>query len=229
MNTYENAVMISRTGDTFTGISNMSGGFPLLINNFRIPTCENLFQALKFPNHPELQSQVLSQTSPMGARTLAGKVVHKSLIREDWSDIQLEVMDYCIRAKLIWNWVSFGHLLRESVGQTILENSSKNDLFWGVRSTSEGYRGINHLGQLLMGLRDEYLSEDNEVLHLLTPPDLGLKLGGEELQTVDRRKHLVRFGTRKTAEIYQLRPDRMSHTSMPNQNWGELEKAVVNY
>jgi len=228
MNTYEDAVVFPRIGDTFLGLSNMAVGFPVLINESRIPTCENLFQALKFPDYPELQRQILSQQSPMGARTLAGRLHHKDSIRSDWQDIQLEVMVYCIRAKLIWHWVGFGNVLRETAGREILENSSKTDTFWGVVPAAEGYRGMNHLGRLLTGLRDEYLSEDNEVLHLLTPPELGLRLGGEELKVVDRRKFLTRFGTSKTAEVDQRWPYRVPHTAVPNPGTVEvLENAVA--
>jgi len=214
MNTYENEVAYTRTGDTYLGLSNMAPGFPVLLNgSLRAPTCEHLFQALKFPDYPELQRQILSQRTPVLARILAGRVHHKPRIRSDWKEIQMEVMAFCIRAKLIWNWVGFGNRLREAADKEILETSSKIDVFWGVVPTSDGHRGLNHLGSLLAGLRDEYLSEDNAVLHLLTPPDLGLKLCGEALKVVDRRKFLTRFGTNKTAEVDQRWPYRVQHKS----------------
>jgi predicted NAD-dependent protein-ADP-ribosyltransferase YbiA (DUF1768 family) len=214
MNTYENEVAYTRTGDAYLGLSNLALGFPVLMNGFvRSPTCEHLFQALKFPDYPELQRQILSQRTPVLAQRLAGRVHHKTRIRSDWKEIQMEVMAFCIRAKLIWNWVGFGKFLREVAGKEILETSSKTDTFWSAVPTSDGHRGENHLGALLMGLRDEYLSEDNAVLHVLTPPDLGLRLGGEELKVVDRRKFLTRFGTRKTAEVDQRWPYRVQHTT----------------
>jgi hypothetical protein len=40
-------------------------------------------------------------------KRLAG-VEHKTRVRSDRKEIQLEVMAICIRAKLIWNWVGFG-------------------------------------------------------------------------------------------------------------------------
>ena len=223
MNEHENAVVYTRIGESFQGLSNMSGGFQLLINgSIRAPNAENLFQALKFPDFPEIQGRVLSQQSPMGARILSGRLENKTRVRPDWEEIKLEAMAFCIRAKLIWNWVGFGKVLREASGKEILENSSKTDRFWGVVQMEDGYRGMNHLGVLLMGLRDEYLSEDNEVLHLLTPPDLGLRLGGEELKVVDRRKFLTRFGTHKTAEVDLRWPYRVSHTSESNTGMVEV-------
>lgn len=214
MNTYENEVVYTRTGDTYLGLSNLALGFPVLMNgSVRTPTCEHLFQALKFPDSPELQRQILSQRTSVLAKRLAGRVEHKTRIRSDWKEIQMEVMAFCIRAKLIWNWVGFGNRLREAADREIQENSSKTDVFWGVVPTSDGHRGLNHLGILLAGLRDEYLSEDNAVLHLLTPPDLGLRLCGEALKVVDRRKFLTRFGTNKTAEVDQRWPYRVHHTN----------------
>jgi len=229
MNTYENEVAYTRTGDTYLGLSNLALGFPVLMNGFvRTPTCEHLFQALKFPDYPELQRQILSQRTPVLAKRLAGRVHHKTRIRSDWKEIQMEVMAFCIRAKLIWNWVGFGKLLREVAGKEILETSSKTDAFWGVVPTGGNYRGMNHLGHLLMGMRDEYLSEDNEVLHRLTPPDLGLKLFGEELDVIDRHEFLTRFGTRKTSEVDQRWPYRVHHTTESSSGTVEvLEKTVI--
>lgn len=179
MNEHENAVAYTRIGDAYLGLSNMSEGFPLLINGtVRIHNAENLFHALKVSDYPELQRQILSQQNPMGARILSGRLENKSRVRPDWQDIQLEVMAYCLRAKLIWNWVGFGNILRDASGKDILDTSSKTDRFWGVVQSKGGYTGMNHLGHLLMGLRDEYLSEDNAVLQRLTPPDLGLRLLG---------------------------------------------------
>jgi len=224
MNTYENEVAYTRIGDTYLGLSNLTPGFPVLMNGLvRTLTCEHLFQSLKFPDYPELQRQILSQRTPVLAKRLAGRVHHKTRIRSDWKEIQMEVMAFCIRAKLIWNWVGFGKLLREVAGKEILETSSKTDAFWGVVPTSDGHRGENHLGALLMGLRDEYLSEDNAVLHVLTPPDLGLRLCGEELKVVDRRKFLTRFGTNKTAEIDQRWPYRVHHTTESSPGTVEIE------
>lgn len=210
MNEHENAVAYTRIGDAYLGLSNMSEGFPLLINGtVRIHNAENLFQALKFSDYPELQRQILSQQSPMGARILSGRLENKSRVRPDWQDIQLEVMAYCLRAKLIWNWVGFGNILRDASGRDILDTSSKTDRFWGVVQSKGGYTGMNHLGHLLMGLRDEYLSDDNAVLHRLTPPDLELRLLGEELDVIDRQEFLTRFGTRKTVEVDQRWPYRV--------------------
>lgn len=227
MNTFENEVVFTRVGENINGLSNMSDQFPVRINNFNMPNCENLFQALKFPDFPELQFQLLSQKSRMGARTISNKQANKPRIRSDWKEIELEVMAYSIRAKLIWNWVGFGVRLRESSDKTIFENTSKTDSFWGVVSSSEGLRGKNHLGILLMGLRDEYLSEDNEVLHLLTPPDLGLMLGGEELKVVDRRRFLTRFGTHKTETVNQMWPYRVDHTTESGSGTVEVRKEAA--
>ena len=40
-------------------LSNMAPNFPIYINNTRIRTAEALYQALRFPNNPEIQIGII--------------------------------------------------------------------------------------------------------------------------------------------------------------------------
>lgn len=189
------------------GFSNMSLDYPILINGARIQSCEHLFHALKFPDHPQLQQSIISTSMPSKARTLSSKECNKTKVRSDWKDIQIEAMYFCLRAKLIWNWVSFGRLLGEASDLQILEASSRRDGFWGVASKNGKIVGHNHLGTLLIRLRDEYLGDGNESLRLLhAPENLALNFLGRDIQDIDRRGHLIRQGTKKTASVDAIRP-----------------------
>lgn len=203
----ESYVTFLKTNEEFGGLSNMCGDYFIMINSVRILSSEHLYQSLKFSENPEIQKQILSKPSPIVAKMVSRKKDHKELIRSDWNEIQLEVMEFCLKTKLIWNWVKFGNLLRLTEGKTIYEISSKKDKYWGVIRCDDGFVGENNLGKLLMKLRDEFMSDSNEHLRLVTPPaHINLKFLGENIQITDRRNHLQQAGTRTTGLVNELKP-----------------------
>ena len=209
MNKYVKNEVVSflKTDGGFGGLSNMAGGYPLLVNGLHVRSSEHLYQALKFPDHPSVQLEILEKPSPLVAKWTAKRKDYKSFIRDDWEDVKLEVMDYCLRAKLITHWVKFGDLLRSTGHKDIVEISSKKDRFWGAAQDGDGLHGHNHLGRLLTTLRNEFVHQGNEPLRVLVPaPELHLKLNGSDLTTVDRRHHLCQVGTRSTAKVERIRP-----------------------
>lgn len=62
----QNHVSFLKTDDEFGGLSNMAGGFPLLVNGVRVLTSEHLYQSLKFSNNPEIQKAVLNRARESG-------------------------------------------------------------------------------------------------------------------------------------------------------------------
>lgn len=202
-----NCVTFLKTNEVFGGLSNMSGEYPIAVNGVRILTSEHLYQALKFPNHPEIQKAILNKPSPIACKWIANKKEYRSLVQTGWKEVQLEVMEFCLRTKLVWHWVKFGNLLRGTAGKTIFEISSKGNRYWGVSVCDDGFVGENHLGRLLMKLRDELLGESNEHLrHVVAPRHLGLRFLGEEIEVKDRRQHLCQEGTRSTDRVNAVRP-----------------------
>lgn len=200
-------VSFLKTNEEFGGLSNMSGAFQMSVNGVRVLTSEHLYQALKFPDHPEVQKLILSKPSPIACKMVAKSKVNREKIREDWKEVQLEVMEFCLKLKLLWHWMKFGKLLRDTEGKEIVEISSKRDTYWGKVRSEEGLVGDNHLGKLLMKLRDELLGECNEHLRIVSPPShLDLRFLGEEILVKDRRDHLCQVGTRTSALVNQLRP-----------------------
>ncbi|MDP2025613.1 NADAR family protein [Sulfuriferula sp.] len=209
MNKYvkSDVVRLLNIDEVFDGLSNMSGEYPVLINGLRVLSSEHLYQALKFPDHPSIQLKILEMPSPLRAKLFAARKVRKSKIRADWETVKLDVMDYCLRAKLITHWVKFGGLLRSTGHRDIVGMSSMQDAFWGVAEEGSVFRGDNNLGRLLTILRNEFVHHGNEPLRMLAPsPALGLLLNGAELATIDRRHHLCQIGTRTTAKVERIRP-----------------------
>lgn len=183
MNQYRKNEVVSflKTSEAFGGLSNMAPGYQITLYGVRCKTSEHLYQALKFPGNPEIQSEILEAPSPMGAKMVAKRLVYRHLIRPDWEEIKLAVMDYCLRAKLKCNFERFGDLLISTGNADIVEFSSKNDTFWGCIPDGELLIGHNHLGVLLSNLRDELLREGpgaGQRMKLTPPAGVELRFNG---------------------------------------------------
>ena len=213
MNKYVRNEVVSflKTDGEFGGLSNMAGGYPLLVNGLHVRSSEHLYQALKFPGYPSVQLEILEKPSPLVAKWTAKRKDHKPFIRDDWEEVKLEVMDYCLRVKLITHWVKFGDLLRSTGHRDIVEVSSKKDRFWGAVDEGVVLRGHNHLGRLLTTLRNEFVHQGNEPLRVLAnPAGFSLKLNCADVATIDRRHHLCQVGTRSTAKVERMSPTTLS-------------------
>jgi len=177
------SVVFFKTDGTYGGLSNMCGGFPLSVNGIEIRNSESLYQSCRFPDHPEVQRLIIDQTSPLLSKNVS-KPHRKDKTRSDWDEVQVEVMWWCLRVKLLQNWNEFGGLLWMSGQRPIVEESRK-DTFWGTKSTGEGTLvGSNVLGKLLMELRHRYLT-DKGSLRIVDPPGIpSFRLMGEDIGTL---------------------------------------------
>jgi ribA/ribD-fused uncharacterized protein len=129
----------------------MCGGMALLVAGGRFESSEALYQASKFTDH-ELQAEIASRRSPMQAK-MVGRG-HAQAIRDDWMDLRVAVMRWCLAVKLAQSQSRFGLALRETDGLEIIEQS-RHDRFWGaVPDGADLLSGENTLGRLLMELRD---------------------------------------------------------------------------
>lgn len=176
----KNVITFRKTKEAYGGLSNMAAGFFISINNIEIRSSEALYQALRYPNHPEIQKEILLQRSPMTAKMISKK--YRQYTREDWNDKRISLMRWCLRVKLIQNWDEFGALLLLTEDKIIVEESRK-DKFWGAIPYEDELIGVNALGRLLMELRDDlgkYLNADT-----LNPPNIdNLKLLGNEIKPI---------------------------------------------
>ena len=160
--TYDRAssVVFLKTREAFGGLSNMAGGFPLLVNSIHIRTSEALYQICRFPHLPKIQRLILEQRSPMTAKMKSKP--HRCNSRPDWNRVRVNVMRWCLRVKLAQNWDTFSRLLLDTGCRPIVEHSRKDD-FWGAKPVDERTLvGMNVLGRLLMELRESVKSEPLE-------------------------------------------------------------------
>ncbi len=159
----------------------MAAGFPIEVEDVKILSSEALYQAMRYPNNPEYQHEIIKQRSPMTAKMISKK--YRSHTRVDWEEVKLVIMRWCIRVKLIENWDKFGSLLLSTANKQIVEESKK-DAFWGAIPLDVNLLvGTNALGRLLMELRIE-LPEFIGEHQLAKPPIENFKLYGKEISAI---------------------------------------------
>jgi type I restriction enzyme, S subunit len=159
-----NSVVFLKTGEPFGGLSNMAGGYPLLVHGVRIFSSEALYQACRFPHLPEVQRSIIAQASPMTAKMKSKPYRNES--RPDWDRVRVKVMRWCLRVKLCQNWSKFSALLLQTGNRPIVEESRK-DTFWGAKSVDDQTLvGMNVLGRLLMELREVIRSTNAPIVHV---------------------------------------------------------------
>lgn len=179
-------VVFKKTKERYGGLSNMAAGYPVRIGEVGIRTSEALYQACRFPHASDVQEKILSQTSPMAAK-MVSKPYRRERSRQDWDKINIEVMWWCLRVKLVQNWRSFGTLLQETDEKSIVEES-RRDSFWGAVPQGETLRGMNVLGKLLVKLRDEYRSSTEPFD--VDPPEIeSFLLLGEPISLISSTSH----------------------------------------
>lgn len=177
-----------KVDETYGGLSNMSGKyFHLQVNDILVRSSESLYQCLRFTSHPEIQKEILENKSPKGSK-MVSKKYRKEFTREDFDEIKVELMYWCLKVKLCSHPLLFGGLLDRTGDKEIVE-ISKSDCFWGCVREKENENlvtGENVLGKLLMDLRS-YYRENIGKMNLLKVAPLEIndfKLLGEQIREV---------------------------------------------
>ena len=127
----------------------LSNFYPAKMEYEGIPywNAEAAFQAQKCRN-PEDRRQ-FSQLYGNEAKRFGGNIQ----VREDWEKVKLSVMEHIVAAKFDQNPLLARRLL-ETGNKPLIAGNIRGDLFWGKdRKTGEGE---NHLGRILMELRETY-------------------------------------------------------------------------
>lgn len=103
---------------------------------------EAAYQAQKV-TMPELKRVFLGVS---GAK--AKEISHEIVVRADWHDVSLDLMEHIIRAKFEQN-MDIRNKLLDTCNAELIEGNVWNDTFWGVCNGV----GENHLGKILMSER----------------------------------------------------------------------------
>lgn len=123
------------------------------MSGMEYPTVEHAFQAAKTTD-PNLRWKVRAAGTPGEAKRM-GKNLE---LRPDWEEIKLEVMLALVRYKFTHH-AELAKKLLATGNATLVEGNDWGDTFWGAcRKGFHGQaplEGQNHLGLILMKVRDE--------------------------------------------------------------------------
>lgn len=152
-------ITFKSTKGHYGALSNMAPKFPIIINGTRLRTTEALYQALRFPNYPEIQKEIIQYVSPISAKKFGRTHIEKT--RKDWNKYRFQIMKFCIEIKLYQNYETFSQILLATKNMPIVEYTDK-DKVWGATPEGDYYVGTNALGRLLMELREKVKSNTFE-------------------------------------------------------------------
>lgn len=139
------AGVISDFAGPFWFLSNFSPGVVSMYGQ-EYPTVEHAFQAAKTEGAEEREAIRLAPT-PLEAKRMGRKVK----LRAGWDTTRLNVMEELLRRKFADE--NLAALLAGTCPAELVEGNTWGDQFWG--QTVPGFVGENHLGKLLMKIRDE--------------------------------------------------------------------------
>lgn len=179
-------VVFNKTREAFGGLSNMAAGYPLRVNGIHVPTTEALYQACRFPHLPQVQDLIIRQASPMTAKMKSKP--HRAHTRDDWDEVRVAIMKWCLKVKLAEHFTMFGNLLLSTFDKQIVELSRKDD-FWGAIPEDDGEMlvGANVLGRLLMDIRERLKRDPSEFRVVAPLPLPDFLLLGQEIHEIDGR------------------------------------------
>jgi ribA/ribD-fused uncharacterized protein len=134
--------------------------YPVIYNSVTYKTTEALFQALRFENHPQVQKEIIAQTSPMSAKMVAKK--YKHLLEEEGYELLGEKdvanMRLCVNLKLEQH-PDLAQQLIDTGSALIIEDCTSrpqgSGIFWGAAKAANGWTGKNTLGEIFMDKRQE--------------------------------------------------------------------------
>lgn len=141
--------------------------YPVSYQGGQYRTCEALFQAQRFTNHPEIQKEIIECKSPMGAKMIARKNREKLNRGKKWdeapSDIQL--MKKCLKLKLDQHPELKDKLIATG-NADIIEDCTTHDResarFWGAVKKDGKWIGENVFGKIWMEIREELVKNQNK-------------------------------------------------------------------
>lgn len=179
------AAVFCKTRDPLGELSNLHKDFPLQLHSeLSTVSSENLYQALRFPEHPALQARILAEPRAMGSKRLAYEPDHIVKTTPLWlQGLNLRAMRAVVWVKTIQHQDRLHPLLQQTRFKPIVELSTR-DQFWGASPQPDGMLiGENHLGRLWMNVRDTIttLPEKDWLNCLHMHDDDGLILLGKPL------------------------------------------------
>lgn len=141
--------MINKFQGKYYFLSNFSQS-TIVYEGITYPTVEHAFQAAKSTSD-KVRQEIAAAPTPNRAKHL-GRCVQ---LRADWEDVKYQVMEDCLRAKFAIPELK--EMLLATGDTELIEGNWWQDNTWGVCycKNCQGKIGQNHLGKLLMKIREE--------------------------------------------------------------------------
>ena len=140
----------------------LSNFYPCKIEHQGItyPSVENFYVAMKVNDQQlingiyytpgDFREMIARITNPAEVKKLGSKVK----LRTGWDEKKLEVMNWAVRQK--FKDETLAELLLSTGDQELIEGTWWHDKFWGICiCTKCANKGENHLGKILMTVREE--------------------------------------------------------------------------
>lgn len=115
------------------------------------PTSEHFFQAQKYPNNSALQARIRNAATPREAFNITREAVNDQYKDPKWDTNKFQIMLEAVRSKFNQH-PALKNMLLKTGDSVLVEDAGANDTVWGAGAD---YRGTNHLGRILMHVRDE--------------------------------------------------------------------------
>jgi ribA/ribD-fused uncharacterized protein len=140
--------MINSFSGKYAFLSNFTIA-PVVLDNIEYPTVEHAYQAAKTLDTKERNNIRLAPSAGVAKRL--GRYV---VLRKNWSKLCFEIMEDLLRQKFT-RYKEFQIALLETGDEHLEEGNYWGDRLWGT----VGGVGENHLGKLLMKIRNELQGE----------------------------------------------------------------------
>jgi ribA/ribD-fused uncharacterized protein len=135
----------------------LSNFYPCEIEHqgIRYPSVEHFYIAMKVTDEQFIDGRYITpgdfreMIAKIKEPGVVKKIGKKVKLRKDWDSKKLEFMNWAVREKFKNDKLK--QLLLDTGSSELIEGNSWNDTFWGV---FDG-KGHNHLGKILMAVRDE--------------------------------------------------------------------------
>lgn len=121
------------------------------INGVIYPSVENAYMSMK-SRDKEWKKRCVT-LSPAQSKVEANKIQ----LRENWDEVRIQAMNHCLKQK--FNQEPFKSKLIATGNENIQEGNVWNDTFWGIDLTQTPNVGENHLGRLIMNIRETLKDE----------------------------------------------------------------------
>lgn len=140
---------MTNTINSFTGDHKFLSNFypcKVELDGVEYPSVEHAYQAAKTLDKDERKA---FHKRPLPTAGESKKLGRKLKLRPDWESVKLQVMENLLVQKFADDHLK--GLLQETGDATLIEGNYWGDNFWGVDKKKGGK---NHLGKLLMKIRD---------------------------------------------------------------------------